>query len=476
MCIAGNCVGGSECPNGYMGQGTYGECVIDGAVTLENCGGLTPPDGFCVVNNVQTPTQGVCVQSQCESVCDCPDPSMVRGGTAVCGPLTSDSYNDCYFTCENGAACPDGMGCIGGFFCGYGDFPQLDPYADCINEQIACPMGVCAGNGQMPPTAGVCAPTCANANDCPEPPEGGANPVCAEFTNGDTYCIIPCTGGCPDGMNCQNGHCTWPLAEPTGYGDCAPPVPTDGCIEGETCFFDQMGDPNFGVCSQAGCANAASCPDAPETGDAPVTCGDLGGGNTCYLDCSGGQTCPDLMECANNQYCAFPVYQTVLEEDFEGGSIPGTWTLINNDGNVPDPMVNFVTDAFVVADDPAGSQAAVGTSWYAPEAAADDWLISPQVTLGANSILGFQARSDNADFPEDYEVRISTGGDTIADFMAEPALMTVTDEAGTYQTYQIDLSAYANQDVRIAIHLNTQLNAMGFGGVLLYVDNVWISQ
>jgi hypothetical protein len=42
----------------------------------------------------------------------------------------------------------------------------------------------------------------------------------------------------------------------------------------------------------------ADCPAAPATGDAPVACGDIGlGADSCYLDCSAGQTCPDGMLC-----------------------------------------------------------------------------------------------------------------------------------------------------------------------------------
>jgi hypothetical protein len=53
------------------------------------------------------------------------------------------------------------------------------------------------------------------------------------------------------------------------------------------------------VCSTSACDDVADCPAAPPTGDAVLTCLDLTGdgqGN-CFLECAGGQTCPDATAC-----------------------------------------------------------------------------------------------------------------------------------------------------------------------------------
>jgi hypothetical protein len=63
-----------------------------------------------------------------------------------------------------------------------------------------------------------------------------------------------------------------------------------------------------------GCVDASECPAPPATGTAVVTCGDMDFDPThdeCYLDCSGGQTCPDGQACFNGQVCAFPTVTTV---------------------------------------------------------------------------------------------------------------------------------------------------------------------
>ena len=70
--------------------------------------------------------------------------------------------------------------------------------------------------------------------------------------------------------------------------------------DGATCLFT----PNMG----AGCDDVCDCPAAPPTGDAVVMCGDAATGdgtNACYLDCSGGATCPDGQTCFADEVCAF---------------------------------------------------------------------------------------------------------------------------------------------------------------------------
>ena len=475
QCIAGECFGDKEttgplCDVWGM-NGNYADCVGG-----ESCAGAA-----CVSDNPMAPTAGACAQLGCMDVCDCPDPaaSGIEGGTLVCDVLTGDMQNGCFFDCSGGAECPDGMVCLGGFFCAYSDAATAGPYGDCVNPPgTQCEEGGCIADNPMDPTAGVCIQPCMTADDCPEGP-AGATVVCQDASNDMmNECFLSCGqlgGTCPDGMECLLDFiCAWPVMEPVvpGFGDCVDPVPNDECLDTETCFTDNAGNPTNGFCT-SDCTMVDDCPDAPETGTAAVACADLGGGDTCYLDCMGGATCPDGMVCIDDNYCAFEVQGTILNEDFEGGAIPNTWTLLNEDGLTVNPGLGlpFNDAAFIVVDDPAGSQAAVGTSWYMPAGTADDWLITPQVTLGAASVLGFEARSGDMMFPDDYEVLISTGGATPAEFIANADLLSVTGEEVAYQSYEIDLAAagYMNEDVYIAFHLTTN------DGAVLFVDNVYVT-
>ncbi len=54
--------------------------------------------------------------------------------------------------------------------------------------------------------------------------------------------------------------------------------------------------PGYSVCTSP-CMDDTDCP-VPATGDATVVCaGPVG--DQCLLDCSGGETCPDGMDCVD---------------------------------------------------------------------------------------------------------------------------------------------------------------------------------
>jgi len=61
------------------------------------------------------------------------------------------------------------------------------------------------------------------------------------------------------------------------------------------------------VCMITGCEDTCDCFAPPATGTAEVICSAVlkSGDNACALDCSGGRTCPDGMECAGD-LCFWP--------------------------------------------------------------------------------------------------------------------------------------------------------------------------
>ena len=127
----------------------------------------------------------------------------------------------------------------------------------------------------------------------------------------------------------------------------------------------------------------------------------------------------------------------VFEEDFDGGDeIPEGWTTYT-EGEGP---------GFAVAEY-NGSAAAVAYSYdndsYTAYAA-DNWLITPSVTLV--DLLKFTVKGDPS-YPDSYEVLFSTTGNAIADFTT--TLQDWTNEQGDIA---IDLSAYAGQTGYVAIH------------------------
>jgi hypothetical protein len=238
-----------------------------------------------------------------------------------------------------------------------------------------------------------------------------------------------------------------------GFLDCLNDGKKASCSGAEMCIFDIAADPSVGVCAGLDCADVSDCPDAPPGGDAPPACMDVAvpDGNECILDCSAGQTCPTGMMCFIDMLCVWP--QEGLEvEDFESGDIPPAWTLHDEDGNTPAKSVSFIDEAWIAAMTGSGDWVAMSTSWYSPAGAADDWLVTPAIAVSDASVLTFEARSPDVDFPDGYEVRISTTGPSVADFMANDALLDVDGEDDDFVVHTIDLAAagYVDQIVWLA--------------------------
>lgn len=299
-CIGCLCLGE---PTGcaQWGEGAYGDCIAEGnAACMADGGGcLTAAEDI-----------GVCFFSGCETPCDCPQPPKGFEDQVACESISAgDEILDCFIECGP-EECPEGMFCVQGTICMFGEAPMgLPDYGDCVNVEGQCDSGVCLSNNPMAPEWGFCSPNCTEDADCAVPETGDAAPACVDATGqGDPlFCILPCVEEtvCPDGMYCELGFgiCAWDVIEPPPppYGDCETMPVEDACAPTDIC----IDTPEGGICGGA-CEDATECPAAPDTGDAVVTCADLGAGNVCHLSCAMGETCPDGTECFNDQYCHFP--------------------------------------------------------------------------------------------------------------------------------------------------------------------------
>jgi Secretion system C-terminal sorting domain/Cleaved Adhesin Domain len=193
--------------------------------------------------------------------------------------------------------------------------------------------------------------------------------------------------------------------------------------------------------------------------------------------------------------------QIFLEEDWDGAG-PGIteWTLYNVDNRTPvgpdgtqgEPLSFLVQDAWNVLTleeirtangNPAYNYptAAVGmfdnivasNSWYDPVGVANDWLVSPEITIPAGTTgitLNWAAVSlGNATFLEDYRVLLSpTGGNTVADFTT--VLLDVNNElnTGNYRTQALS-SALAGTTFRIAFQND------GNDQYVMFLDNITVT-
>lgn len=146
-----------------------------------------------------------------------------------------------------------------------------------------------------------------------------------------------------------------------------------------------------------------------------------------------------------------------VDEGFEGGSIPASWTVIDYDGD----GLQWV--AFENAIAHGGSWIAVVEAYSSNDG--DDWLITPQVAVNSGDMFEFYARAWYG--TEDFEVRVSTTGTDVSDF--GDVLDTVTGVGDAWVGYQYDLTPYAGQNCYLAIRWMVDTYA-------LCVDDVRVGQ
>lgn len=134
-------------------------------------------------------------------------------------------------------------------------------------------------------------------------------------------------------------------------------------------------------------------------------------------------------------------------EGFDAG-IPGTWTVIN--GGDANTWVQFSTAPWIIE----GTSSATIT--YSATAH-DDYLITPAITVaaGVNDRFTFWARSYDPDYPEEFDLVISTTTPTAAAFTTVVETVAPDSNNTTYTEYTYDLSAYVGQTIYIGMHSTT---------------------
>lgn len=92
---------------------------------------------------------------------------------------------------------------------------------------------------------------------------------------------------------------------------------------------------------------------------------------------------------------------------------------------------------------------------------ADKWLISPEIEVRDGFLWSLEAKA-YAEYAETLELCISTDGDAPENFTV---LQSVNPGHQVWQNYTVDLSAYAGQNVRVAVH------CVSYDGFMVQVDN-----
>lgn len=168
---------------------------------------------------------------------------------------------------------------------------------------------------------------------------------------------------------------------------------------------------------------------------------------------------------------------SILEADFNNG-IPTGWQTIDNDNLIPynNSNVSFMTEAWNVVEDydstGTGDSILVSTSWFTEAGDADDYLISPAVTLGNyGNFISFDVKSLDASNPDGFQVLYSTNGTDISDFTGNELVFSSSAVSPYWTNYSINLDDLGinNQNVHFAFrHFATDQ-------YILALDNIAIS-
>ncbi len=167
--------------------------------------------------------------------------------------------------------------------------------------------------------------------------------------------------------------------------------------------------------------------------------------------------------------------EVLYYENFSQG-IPDTY-IINDVDDLPidpslDSITSFTYDGGWVIDinfeDPTDTVAA-SSSWYTPAGISNDWLITPQISIPESGTYYLQWRSWTLDsnFPDGYEVYISTSGTSIADFTN--LIFSLPEEKSFWVTHKVSLEGFSGEDIHIGFRNNSD------DKLILFLDDIYIA-
>ncbi|SDG12759.1 T9SS-dependent choice-of-anchor J family protein [Epilithonimonas hungarica] len=146
---------------------------------------------------------------------------------------------------------------------------------------------------------------------------------------------------------------------------------------------------------------------------------------------------------------------------------------INADGlTVPEwaQVQDFNEKAWIQFYDGYDNKIAFSTSYYVPEGQANDWLITPAITIPntGTPTLYWKGKSYDFEYTDSYAVKISETNDNMESF----STLTQIDaeQPFDYASHSLDLSDYKGKTIYLAFVNNTN------SGTYLALDDLYISQ
>lgn len=179
----------------------------------------------------------------------------------------------------------------------------------------------------------------------------------------------------------------------------------------------------------------------------------------------------------------------IINYSFDDGKFPDGTVLENYDKATPSSSsyAALKDSAWIIRwrDAQFGGYIALGVSYYNPAAQADDWMIFPAIELAPNYMLSWDAMSltTSGNYPEDYNVYISTTTQDTAGCFANPMLKKVIRESWspnatvpgsgiTTHTINLDSLGYTSGKAYIAFRLvSNDKDRIGIDNIKIYKKN-----
>lgn len=167
-------------------------------------------------------------------------------------------------------------------------------------------------------------------------------------------------------------------------------------------------------------------------------------------------------------------FSQVFFENFQGGSMPSTFTLINDNNTVATNIASLFPTAWSVLAQPSdtANKVAGSPSWFTAVTPADRWMITPAITLpaGSNLALTFKSKAQDFDFKDGLQVKISTTGANKTDFTINAYTSPLGEEDTAFTTKSYSLQSLAGQTIRVAfIQQSTDM-------FFVFVDDIKVDQ
>lgn len=159
-----------------------------------------------------------------------------------------------------------------------------------------------------------------------------------------------------------------------------------------------------------------------------------------------------------NLLISSPKENAILFETFDGNFPPANWTKANPQGGTGWERIEVGTSPIPgwnggTITSPLGPGGVAYVTWNtAGPVIADQYLITPQLTLGAGMQLDFWIQRQPTTYADSVQILLSTSGNQPEDFttLLEDIVFNQYDNLTEWTHHVINLSAYAGEDVYIA--------------------------